>query len=116
MSLIAAILAAASATGGAYPPHPLQLQVSNAGGQLEMNLVGHSDRACSARYELEVTGGPAGASNHSVQRGTATIRPGASVTIATLRLGNPEGAAWSARLHVTPSTGDAYQLEWRSAP
>jgi hypothetical protein len=115
MSLIAAILAAASATGGAYPPHPLQLQVSNAGGQLEMSLVGHSERAWSARYELEVTGGPSGASNHSVQRGRATIRPGTPVTVATLRLGNPEGAAWTARLHVTPSTGDAYQLEWRSA-
>ena len=116
MSLIAAILAAAITAGGASPPHPLQLQISDAGGQLEMSLVAHSDRPCSARYELEVTGGPSGASNHSVQRGTATIKPGAPVTVATLRLGNSNGAQWAARLQVTPSSGEPYALEWHSAP
>ena len=116
MSLIAAILAAASAAGGSTPQHPLQLHINDVAGQLEMRLVGESDRACSARYELEVTGGPDRAANHSVQRGTATIKPGAPVTVATLRLGNSSGAQWAARLHVTPSTGDAYELEWHSAP
>ncbi len=114
MSLIAAILAA-SATAGAYPPHPLQLRIDESGGSLEMSLVGQSGQACSAHYELEVTGGPRGASNHSVQRGNAAIKPGAPVTVATVRLGNPEGAQWAARLHVTPSTGQPYELEWRSA-
>jgi hypothetical protein len=111
---IAAVLVAA-ASGGASLPQPLQLKVSEVGETLEMNLVGHSALPCSARYELEVTGGPKGASNHSVQRGTATIKAGAPVTVATVRLGNPKGAEWAARLHVTPSSGDAYDLEWRSA-
>ena len=114
MSLIAAILAA-GASAGAYPPHPLQLHIDEAGGSLEMSLVGQSAESWSARYELEVTGGPRGSSNHSVQRGNAAIKPGAPVTIATVRLGNPAGAQWAARLHVTPSTGQPYELEWRSA-
>jgi len=115
MSWTAAILVAAAA-GSAAPAHPLRLQVHEAGETLEMSLVGQSARACSARYELEVTGGPRGASNHSVQRGNAAIKPGAAVTIATLRLGNPTGAEWAARLHVIPNSGDAYELEWHSAP
>jgi hypothetical protein len=111
---IAAILAAA-VSGAASAPRPLQLQVSEAGGNLEMSLVGQSASPWSARYELEVTGGPQGTSNHSVQRGTATIKAGGPITVATVRLGNPKGAEWAARLHVTPSTGDAYDLEWRSS-
>lgn len=114
MSLIAAILASAAASG-AVPPHPLQLQVQEAGGGLEMSLVGQSASPFSARYELEVTGGPRGSSNHSVQRGNATIKPGVPVTVATLRLGNPEGAEWAARLQVTPSSGQPYEVEWHSA-
>jgi hypothetical protein len=111
---IAAVLVA-TASGGTSAPRPLQLQVSEAGETLEMSLIGHSAQPWSARYELEVTGGPKGASNHSIQRGTATIKAGTKVTVATVRLGNPKGAQWAARLHVTPSSGDAYDLEWRSA-
>jgi hypothetical protein len=114
MSWIAAIMVA-SAAGAALPPHPLQLRIQQTGETLEMSLVGQSASPWAGRYELEVTGGPNGASNHSVQRGTASIGAGTTVKVATLRLGNPKGAQWAARLHVTPNAGAAYDLEWRSA-
>jgi hypothetical protein len=113
VSWIAAIILA-GLMGASTGSHPLELHVHDNDGSLEMNLVGESALPWSGSYELEVTGGPKGASNHSVQRGTATIRPGATTTVSTVRLGNPEGAQWAARLHVTPSSGEAYELEWRS--
>lgn len=115
MSWIAAILVAGSAASASVPTHPLQLQVKEGGDTVMMSLVGRSPLAWSGRYELEVAGGPNGASNHSVQRGTATIAPGATVTVATVKLGNRAGAAWAARLHVTPASGEPYELEWHSA-
>ena len=96
--------------------HPIHLEVNQADGQLVIKLVGNSQAAVSARYELEVAGGPAGASNNSVQRGTASLRPGKVVTLATLRVASPKGARWTARLHVAPSSGEPYDLQWNWAP
>jgi hypothetical protein len=114
MSWAAIILAAASA---AAPPsaRPLQLQVDDGGSQVIIRLVGESPTAFAASYELEVTGGSSGSSNRSMQRGTARLQPGRSVTVATLRLRNSADANWTARLHVTPSVGAAYDLQWRSS-
>lgn len=89
---------------------PLHLEVNEVDNQLVIRLVGASQAAVSARYELEVAGGPAGSSNHSIQRGTASLQPGKLVTLATLRVGNPGGASWTVRLHVTPSSGEPYRL------
>jgi hypothetical protein len=115
MSWAAIILAAASA---AAPPsaRPLQLQVDDSGSQVIIRLVGESPTAFAASYELEVTGGSSGSSNRSIQRGTARLQAGQSVTVATLRLRNSTQTRWIARLHVTPSAGAAYDVQWRSAP
>jgi hypothetical protein len=111
MGLIAMILAASAATAGP-PPHPLQLDVSRADDQVTIRLVGESATPVAAAYELEVTG----KSNRSAQRGTAMIRPGRPVTIATLRLGGAKGDLLTAYLHVVPSTGEPYDLQWQSEP
>lgn len=111
MGLIAMILAASAATAGP-PPHPLHLDVSRADDQVIIRLVGESATPVAARYELEVTG----KSNRSAQRGTVAIRPGQPVTVATLRLGSGKGDLLIANLHVVPSTGEAYDLQWRSEP
>lgn len=115
MSWTAIILAAASAA--APPPaRPLQLQVDDSGSQVVVRLVGESPTTFAGSYALEVTGGSSGGSNRSVQRGTARLLPGQSVTVATLRLRNSTDARWTARLHVTPAVGAAYDVQWRSAP
>jgi hypothetical protein len=94
---------------------PIQLEVNQADGQLVIRLIGESQAPVSARYRLELASGSAGSSNHSVQSGTANLKPGKAVTLATLRVSNPAGARWTARLHVTPSSGDPYDLEWNGA-
>lgn len=107
----AIILAAAlvtAPTGG----RPVHLEVNQADGQLVIKLVGESQAAISARYELELASGATGSSNNSVQRGTVNLQPGKIVTLAMLRVSNPKGARWTARLHVTPSSGEPYDLEW----
>ena len=111
-----AIMLAAGLMSAPTAGRPLHLEVNNVGDQLVIKLVGESPAALSARYELEVSGGPGGSSNHSVQRGTATLQPGKPVTVATLRLGNSKISHYTARLHVTPSTGEPYDLQWNWAP
>jgi hypothetical protein len=95
---------------------PLHLEVNEVDNQLVINLVGDSQAAVSARYELEVAGGASGSSNRSVQSGTARLEPGKVATLATLRVANPKGASWTVRLHVTPSSGEAYDLHWQWVP
>lgn len=109
------MLAAGLATAGTAD-RPLHLQVSQAGDQLVITLVGQSQAPLSASYVLDVGGGSPGGTNHSIQRGTARLQPGKPVTIATLRLGNSKGRNWTARLHVVPSTGEAYDVDWQSTP
>lgn len=105
------ILAASAATAGPAP-HPLHLEVSQGDGQVVIRLVGESTIPVSARYALEVTG----KSNRSAQRGTAILRPGQPATIATLHLGDRKGDQVTANLHVVPSVGEPYDLQWRSEP
>lgn len=114
MSWTAIILGAAIATTPAAG-RPIHLEVNQADGQLVIKLVGDSQAPVSARYQLELASGAAGSNNHSVQSGTANLLPGKIVTLATLRVSNPKGARWTARLHVTPSSGEPYDLEWNGA-
>jgi hypothetical protein len=109
------ILAAALAAAGSPPVQPLHLDVDESGNLVVIRLVGASPSSWSGRYELEVTGGPSGGSSRSMQGGTATLQPGKPVTVATVRLGNRSGEQWIAHLHVIPSVGNPYDLEWRSA-
>lgn len=111
----AAIILGAALVGTPTTGRPIQLQVNQADGQLVIRLIGQSQAAISARYELELASGAAGSTNRSVQRGTANLRPGKAVTLATLRMSNPNGASWTARLHVTPSSGEPYDVEWNGA-
>ena len=112
--MISPLIIAAAAAAGAIPDHPLHLDVSNSGDLLVIRVVGESRTGWSGRYALEVSGGPAGGSNRSVQRGAANLQPGKVVTVATLRLGSSSQGRWVAHLDVSPVSGAAYQLEWRS--
>jgi hypothetical protein len=112
--MISPLIIAAAAAAGAIPDHPLHLDISNSGDLLVIRVVGESRTAWSGRYALEVSGGPPGASNRSVQRGAANIQPGSLVTVATLSLGSSSQERWVAHLDVSPASGAAYQLEWRS--
>ena len=116
MSWGAIILGAALVTAPTAAPRPIHLQVNQADGQLVIKLVGESQAAVSARYELEIASGAGGSSNRSVQRGTANLQPGKAVTLATLRMSTPKGGSWTARLHVTPSSGEPYDVQWNGAP
>lgn len=93
-----AILPAAGIITAPGAARPL-LEVNEVDNQLVIRLVSASQAAVSARYELDVAGGPSGSSNHSIQSGTASLQPGNLVTLATLRVGNPRGANWTVRLH-----------------
>lgn len=100
---LAALAAAAAAPG--TPTQPLHLQVSSAGGQVVIELVGKSPVACEVTYELEVTSGPG---NRSANRGKAAIQPGKAVTIATVRTSGP---SVTARLNVN-GCGGSYSESW----
>ena len=80
-----------------------------------MRVVGHSPVQCDAIYALEVTNGAAGASNRSVQRGTARLRPGIGATVATLTLATASHEAWTARLKVDPCGSARTYTEVRSS-
>jgi hypothetical protein len=112
--LAAAAIAGASMPGGsgATPPDnaPLLLKVDSSGEAVVIRLVGDSAVTCAVRYELEVSGANGG--NHSVNRGTATIRPGPPVTVATVRVGNRDQHDVSARLRVSSCGGKDYADEW----
>ncbi|HEY8433742.1 MAG TPA: curli-like amyloid fiber formation chaperone CsgH [Sphingomicrobium sp.] len=110
----AAMVLAAGIASAPTAERPLRLQVDQSGGQVIIRLVGNSPTSWSARYDLEVTGGAATSSNHSAQRGTARLQPGQQTTVATLRLANSASTVWTARLHVMPSSGDPYDMEWNS--
>ena len=110
----AAVIIAATLASTPAAERPLRLEVDQSGPQLVIRLVGSSPTAWSARYDLDVTGGAATSNNHSAQRGTARLQPGQQATIATVRLANSARTNWIARLHVTPSSGEPYDIEWRS--
>ena len=107
--VIAATLASTPAA-----ERPLRLEVVQSGPQLVIRLVGSSPTAWSARYDLDVTGSAGTSNNHSAQRGTARLQPGQQATVATVRLANSATTNWIARLHVTPSSGAPYEVEWHS--
>lgn len=109
-----AMVLAASIGSAPMPERPLRLEVDQSGAQLTIRLVGSSRRSWSARYALEVTGGGARSNNHSSQRGTALLRPDVQTTLATVHLANSAGASWTALLHVSPSNGEPYDVEWHS--
>lgn len=112
--MISPLILAVAAAAGAIPDHPLHLDISNSGDLLVIRIVGESRTAWSGRYALEVSGGRPGASNRSVQSGAANLQAGNVVTVAMLRLGSASHEQWIAHLDVSPATGAAYQLEWRS--
>ena len=95
---------------------PLHLQVSRDGDSLVLAVVGESTAPMTATYELEVDAGKPGATNHSLQRGNATVQPGKAVTIARLRVGHSRTDTLTANLRVTPSAGKPYQESWSSPP
>jgi hypothetical protein len=55
-------------------------------------------------------------SNRSVQRGVVTVQPAKRLTVATLRVGTDRGSPMTARLQVTPASGEPYEVRWVSTP
>lgn len=102
---LAALAAAAAAAGSGTPAQPLHLQVSSAGEQVVIELVGKSPVACEVTYELEVSSGPG---NRSINRGKAAIQSGNAVTIATIRTNGPSVTAC---LDVS-GCGGSYSESW----
>ena len=84
---------------------PIRLVADQSGDTVRLQLVGESATAVTARYELEAT---SGTGNRSVQRGTATLRPGERSVLVSVGLGT-RGAGWSARLKVSQPEGDYEQ-------
>jgi hypothetical protein len=108
-ALIAAMLGAMAPGGAAADNPPIRLVSEAAGDGLRLKVVGSSDRALSADYRLEVSSESSGGTNRSVQSGGVRLQPGVPVTLVTLSLGSVKNGAWSARLHVTPKPGAAYE-------
>jgi hypothetical protein len=103
--LLAAALGSVAPAGDA----PIRLVSEAAGDGMRLKVVGLSDRPLSADYKLEVSSQSGGGTNNSVQSGGVQLQPGVPVTLVTLSLGNVKNGGWTARLHVTPRPGAAYQ-------
>jgi hypothetical protein len=110
---VAGAVAAAPAPEGSAP---IRLVSEPSGEGIRLRVLGASDKPLEATYLLEASGGPTGTSNKSVQRGTARLPPGVPVTLVTLTLGNTRNGSWSARLYVSPSQGDPYEMSAGSPP
>lgn len=106
--MVAAMSGASASADTASPQRPLQLRVVEAGQSVALEVVGSAPADCTASYELVVSGGQHG-TNRSRQSGTARLRAGTTVTLVTLRLGQPANSIWSARLKVTPCHGPSYE-------
>ncbi|RIX29332.1 curli-like amyloid fiber formation chaperone CsgH [Sphingomonas edaphi] len=90
---IGAILAMTTAA-----TQPLRLHVEPVEGGIRLEVIGISPIACTARYELEVTGNAGG--NRSSQRGTANLLPDRQVLLASTTIGAGPGSDWNAVLRV----------------
>ena len=110
---LAVAAAGVSAAGSGAVNHPLHLHVQEAAGIVEIQVVGSADKACEARYELEVQGANGG--NRSVQRGNASLAPGAPRTLSTVRIGSSGEGTVSATLRVEDCSGNSYEQRWPAA-
>lgn len=111
--LAVAAASGSAAVGSAALNGPLHLYVQETAGIVEIQVVGSADKACEARYELEVQGANGG--NRSVQRGNASLAPGAPRTLSTVRIGSPGEGTVSATLRVEDCSGNSYEQRWPSA-
>lgn len=100
---------------GSQTTPPIRLVVESQGQGVRLQVVGESDQAVEATYALDVTGDAEAGGNRTVQRGRASLRPGAPVTLMTLTLGNIARGRWIARLRVEPVGAPAYE-DMRSGP
>jgi hypothetical protein len=94
---------------------PIRLVVESQGQGVRLQVVGSSDHAVEATYALDVTSDAEAGGNRTVQRGRASLRPGAPVTLMTLTLGNIARGRWIARLRVDPVDAPTYE-DIRSGP
>lgn len=67
--------------------------------------------ACNASYALTVANRTAPGTSRSVQRGTASVRPGAPATFATSTLAGAATGKWTAQLAVRGCGADAQYEE-----
>lgn len=107
ITVLAGIVSAAAA------PQPIHLEaVPNAGG-VEVQVIGRSDVAAAARYQLVVTSGSSG--NRSTQSGVARLQPGQTAVLVRLRMSSGDQGQWSVRLSVEPESGEPYVREVTSS-
>lgn len=92
MSLVFLALAAATAVA-----EPIFLRTRAEEGAVRIEVLGRSETAAAASYELVAT---SGAGNRTVQRGFASLVPGREAVLLSLRMGQGAGAEWSAVLTV----------------
>lgn len=106
-AILAVTIAAAQGAAPSDGQAPLRLTAEPVETGVRLQVIGLSPLACDARYELEVAASAGG--NRSVQRGSARLRPGHEVVLATTTLGGTGAAGWSATLRVDSCDGRHFE-------
>ena len=106
-AILAMTAATISGTAWSGEPMPLRLIAEPVGTGVRLQVVGSSPVACEARYELEVAASAGG--SRSVQRGSAKLKPGSDIVLATTTLGGNSSDGWSATLSVEACDGSHYK-------
>lgn len=92
----------------AAAPHPVRLEIEQAGADTTILVVGEAAEPVQATYELAVDG-----ASTVRQSGNATLRPGTRTVVARVRIGGDAG--WRAELRVTPRGGAPYVMNAAAA-
>jgi hypothetical protein len=101
----AMILAQVNGGGQSGNSAPIFLSAEPEGGLLRVKVIGAPSVDYEASFSLEVTSN----GNHSVHRGSASLKGGDAVTLSTVTLGGATGAEWRAHLKVESSNGASYE-------
>jgi hypothetical protein len=102
-ALALALLAPATVTAMTETPPALTLDVREAGGVVEVRLVGLSARTQKVRYALEVTG-----QSTSRHRGSTTLSAGKRAVLSTMR--TQAGESWCVKLVAEEESRAPYEV------
>ena len=117
---VVAIVAGLATTGSAsateeVSSQPVRLEVAESGGVVTLMVIGAADVATEARFTLKVSSRGKGGVNETTQGGQLRIPAGQEVTGAKVAVSVDRMAGWTAALNVTPTDGEAYTIERKSA-
>lgn len=93
---------------------PVDLVAERFADDITLKVIGSSDDGATISFHLEVTSKTSGGSSSNSQSGNARLDPGAAVTLSTVHLGGVADATWVAKLHVSPTPGERYEVVRRS--